>query len=58
MPHDLADEVSGKRSVDYRLRESADSSDEADDRQSRCRPPTRADDILGKRSTEPPSAKR
>ncbi|MFD8386612.1 transposase [Streptomyces sp. NPDC059679] len=34
--------------MNHRLRESAYSSDEADDRQSRYSPPTRADDILGK----------
>ncbi|MGO4430913.1 hypothetical protein AB4Z54_72120, partial [Streptomyces sp. MCAF7] len=37
------------RRVDYRLRESADSSDGANDRQSRCRPSATADDTLGKR---------
>ncbi|KUL43867.1 hypothetical protein ADL28_42100 [Streptomyces violaceusniger] len=35
--------------VDCHLRETADSSDEADHRQPGCRPPTRTDDILGKR---------
>jgi len=37
--------------LDYPLRESTDSNDGADDRQSGCMPPTRADDILGKRKS-------